>query len=158
MQCGDTAKTIITDGTATDIASIMPIMNSAFDPQYGEAWNSAQCLSMLALPYTNLYIAQYEQQICGFTFTRSLYEDVELLMIATHGDYARLGVASAMMKHIIKIAKKYNRDRIFLEMRQGNSAETLYDNFGFENITERKDYYKGCYNIYYNAITKELLL
>lgn len=158
MHDGGTVKIIISDGEAIDIASIMPIMNSAFDPQYGEAWNSAQCLSMLAMPYTDLYIAQYEQQICGFAFTRSLYEEVELLMIATHSDYARIGVATSLMKHIIKVAKKQSRERIFLEMRQGNGAETLYDYFDFENISERKNYYKGRGNIHYNAVTKQLLI
>lgn len=151
-------KIIINDGEAIDIASIMPIMDSAFDPQFGEAWNSSQCLSMLAMPHTDLFIALYEHQICGFAFTRSLYEDVELLMIATHRDYARIGIATALIQHIIKIAKKDSRNRIFLEMREGNSAEILYDYFGFQNISERKNYYKGNGNIRYNAITKQLLI
>jgi hypothetical protein len=38
----------ISSGDANDIAAIMPIMNSAFDPKYGEAWTAAQCLSLLA--------------------------------------------------------------------------------------------------------------
>ncbi len=152
------AKISINDGEAMDIASIIPIMDSAFDPQFGEAWNSAQCLSMLAMPHTDLFIALYDEQICGFAFTRSLYEDVELLMIATHSDYERKGIATALMQHIIKIAKRDSRERIFLEMREGNSAEILYNYFGFENISERKNYYKGSANIHYNAITKQLLI
>lgn len=152
------AKISINDGEAMDIASIMPIMDSAFDPQFGEAWNSAQCLSMLAMPHTDLFIALYDEQICGFAFTRSLYEDVELLMIATHRDYEREGIATALMQHIIKIAKRDSRERIFLEMREGNSAEILYNYFGFENISERKNYYKGNDGKFYNAITKDLLI
>lgn len=149
---------IIMDGEAQDIASIMPIMNSAFAPQYGEAWNSVQCLSMLALPHTDLYLAQYNDEICGFAFTRSLYEDVELLMIATHGDFSGKKIASSLMKHIIVIAKQHKRERVFLEMREGNSAETLYNIFNFTNINVRENYYKGADNICYNAVTKQLLL
>lgn len=152
------AKITITNADAQDIASIMPIMDSAFDPQYGEAWNSAQCLSMLALPHTDLYLALYDDEICGFAFTRSLYEDVELLMIATHRDYCKKGIASSLIQHIIILAKKHDRERIFLEMREGNSAEILYDIFGFNNVSKRKNYYKGHDNVCYNAITKELLI
>ncbi len=158
MNCVNRAKIIIHSGEAQDIISIMPIMHSAFDPQYGEAWNSAQCLSILALPHTDLYIAQYNQENCGFAFIRSLFEDVELLLIATHRDYTRIGIASAMIDHIINISKQHNRKRIFLEMRQGNSAEIVYNLFGFKNISLRRNYYKGHDNICYNAITKELLL
>lgn len=158
MQKNANPDIIIIGGEAQDIATIMPIMDSAFDPQYGEAWNSAQCLSMLALPHTDLFLALYDDEICGFAFTRSLYEDVELLMIATHSDYSGKKIASNVINHIIMIAKKHSRERIFLEMREGNNAEILYDIFGFQNISERKNYYKGNDNISYNAITKELLI
>lgn len=158
MDKADAENITICSGDAQDIETIMPIMKSAFDPQYGEAWNSAQCYSMLASPYVDLYLAQYEKDICGFVFTRSIYEDVELLMIATHRNYTRKGVATALMNYIIKIAKNSDRKRVFLEMRQGNSAEIIYNLFDFTNISLRKNYYKGHNNIYYNAITKELLL
>lgn len=142
-------------GNAKDIPLIMPIMNMAFDPSFGEAWNSAQCLSMISLPYSQLFLAEYDNQICGFAFTRSLFEDLELLMIATHPDNARMGVASALMNYIIEIATSENRSRIFLEMRRGNSAEKFYNHYGFSEISVRKNYYRGVSGKYYDALTQE---
>lgn len=149
---------IISTGAAEDVASIMPIMNMAFDPIFGEAWNGAQCLSMLAMPYTHLWIAQSNDNICGFAFTRAIYENVELLMIATHPEYRRQSIAQNLMHHIIKDSICNDRCRIFLEMRKGNIAEKLYDKFGFIKIGIRKNYYNGASGQSYDAITKELIL
>lgn len=151
-------KIIISRGEAQDIAAIMPIMNMAFDPEFGEAWTGAQCISMMALPFTELFLAHHKSEICGFALTRAIYEDVELLMIATHPDHGRQGVASNMLSHIIKEAKANKRNRIFLEMRNGNSAQKLYDLFGFTQINIRPNYYRGVSGIFYDAITKQLSL
>lgn len=148
----------ITRGEAKDIATIMPVMNMAFDPEYGEAWNDAQCISMMALPYTHLYLAYSRDEICGFAFTRAIYEDVELLMLATHPQHVRQGIATSLMREIIADAICNKRSRIFLEMRDGNSAQHLYDLFEFEQINVRIKYYRGISGTFYDAITKQLLL
>lgn len=148
----------ITKGNGADIASIMPIMESAFDPEYGEAWSGAQCISMLSLPYTQLILAKYGDEICGFAFTRGIYEDEELLMLATNPDKRRTGIATALMMHIIDRAKEKGRKHIFLEMRKDNYAELFYDNFGFQQIGKRERYYRGVSGQFYDAITKNITI
>ena len=149
---------IIRQGYGQDIASIMPIMERAFDPEYGEAWNGAQCISMLSLPYTQLIIAEDKDEVYGFAFTRGICEDEELLMLAIEPDKRRIGVASALMQYIISDAVKNARTHIFLEMRENNVAALFYKEFRFEQIGIREKYYKGLSGKYYNAITKRITL
>lgn len=149
---------------AEDIPSIMPIMNSAFDPEYGEAWNGAQCLSMLAMPTSKLWLAQYisksqyTSKLCGFAFTRTIHKDEELLLLATCPDYRRKGVANTLMNHIIDDVQENNRQYIFIEMRENNPAEAFYDQFSFKKINTRENYYRGMSGKYYNAITKKIIV
>ncbi len=147
---------VITDGTPQDIVSIIPIMESAFDPEYGEAWNTLQCHSMLSLPYSKLKLAHYNNIICGFAFTRGIYEDEELLMLATHPEFQRQGIAATLMDHIIEQARKDERHHIFIEMRTGNTAEAFYDRYQFKKTAFREKYYRGISGSYYDAITKKM--
>jgi ribosomal-protein-alanine N-acetyltransferase len=48
----------VVQGSGSDVAGIMPVMDSAFDPAFGEAWTAAQCLSTLAMPDSVLFCAQ----------------------------------------------------------------------------------------------------
>lgn len=150
--------TNITQGSGRDIASILPIMDSAFDPEYGEAWNGAQCISMLSLPYTQLILAHQDKELCGFAFTRGVCEDEELLMLAIAPDKRRNGIATALMIDIIDRAKEKGRDHIFLEMRKDNQAGLFYDKFGFKQIGKRERYYRGASGQFYDAITKNIEL
>ena len=50
-----------------DVAAVMRVMDAAFDPAYGEAWSTAQLLTLFALPSARGAVAwlsqQYENQI-----------------------------------------------------------------------------------------------
>ena len=48
----------IVEGDASDIAAIIPIMQDAFDPRFGEAWTAAQCLSAMAIPGCRLLLGR----------------------------------------------------------------------------------------------------
>jgi [ribosomal protein S18]-alanine N-acetyltransferase len=148
----------IITGDARDIAAIMPIMDSAFAPEFGEAWTSAQCLSLLALPQTSLLIAEQGQKAVGFALTRWVCDEEELLMIGVAPERQRSGIAKALVKHIIARAQQSRRNRIFLEVRANNSALHFYRSRGFENCGIRKSYYKGVDGGRYDAITMALNL
>ena len=148
----------IISGDARDIAAIMPIMNGAFDPEFGEAWTSAQCLSLLALPQSSLLIAEKDQKAAGFALTRWVCDEEELLMIGVSPEFQRSGIASALMKHIVERAQLAGRNRIFLEVRSNNSASHFYRSHGFKNCGIRKSYYRGISGDRYDATTMALNL
>ena len=144
---------IVNEGEAAHIASIMPIMENAFDPAFGEAWTSAQCLSALAMPDCRLLIARDEQMVCGFSISRWVLDTEELLMIGVAKERQRQKVGTILLQQTIKLASDENRTHLFLECRDGNRAVEFYSNIGFKPIGRRKNYYKSPDGIRPDAIT-----
>lgn len=148
----------ISEGNATDIASIIPVMDDAFDSSFGEAWTSAQCLSALAIPDCRLLIARSDNNVIGFSMTRWVLDTEELLMIAVLRSSQRSNLGSLLLAAIIKHAKDNNREKLFLEVRDGNKAYDFYCSSGFVPIGRRKQYYRGPDGFRPDAITMALTI
>ncbi len=143
----------VVEGDAKDIASIMPIMSDAFDPRFGEAWTAAQCLSTLVLPDCQLLIAKDGDVVCGFAITRWVFEHEELLMIGVARKYQRQQIGQNLLNEVINRGQVAGREKLFLEVRDGNPAHYFYLNAGFSPIGRRKIYYKSAEGISPDAIT-----
>lgn len=146
----------VAEGDAKDIASIMPVMKDAFDPDFGEAWTAAQCLSALAIPDCRLLIAKTDDKVLGFTMSRWVLDTEELLMIAVLRSAQRHKLGSILLAEIIKRAKEAEREKLFLEVREGNKAYHFYCASGFVPIGRRKQYYRGSDGFRPDAITMAL--
>ena len=140
-------------GDAKDIASIMPIMSDAFDPRFGEAWTAAQCLSTLVLPDCQLLLAKDGDVVCGFAITRWVFEHEELLMIGVARKYQRQQVGQNLLSVVMNRGQIAGREKLFLEVRDGNPASSFYLKAGFLPIGRRKNYYKSTEGISPDAIT-----
>jgi [ribosomal protein S18]-alanine N-acetyltransferase len=148
----------IIEGDASNIASIMPIMQDAFDPAFGEAWTSAQCLSALAIPGCRLLIARQGEEICGFSMSRWVLDTEELLMIGVARHKQRQKIGAQLLARTIDLARNEGRSELFLEVRDGNQAHEFYSNIGFKPIGRRKNYYKGADGLRPDAITMSFVL
>jgi [ribosomal protein S18]-alanine N-acetyltransferase len=133
----------ISTGSGLDVAAIMPVMDDAFDPQFGEAWTSAQCLSTLALPGSQLLIARQQGRIVGFALSRWVVDEEELLLIGVLQSARRSGVGRALLAMLVSKAHEQNRVTIFLEVRDDNTAQSFYREIGFVPTGRRNGYYKG---------------
>ncbi len=72
-----------------------------------------------------------------------ILEEAHITSIAVHPDFRRLGLASALLKKIVKICYKKMIKYITLEVRAGNTAAiSLYEKFGFKSVGRRKKYYQ----------------
>lgn len=141
------------------IASIMPVMNTAFDPVFGEAWTAAQCLSALAMPGSQLLIARTNAgAVAGFALSRWILEEEELLMIGVAPEFQRLGFATRLLDEIVSRARSEDRSLLFLEVRDGNKARLFYEKSGFLEVGRRKDYYHGTDNSRHDAITMSRII
>lgn len=143
----------IVQGGAIDVASIMPIMSDAFDPRFGEAWTAAQCLSTLVLPDCQLLLAKDGDVVCGFAITRWVFEHEELLMIGVARKYQRQQIGQNLLSDVINRGQIAGREKLFLEVRDGNPASSFYLKAGFVPIGRRKNYYKSAEGISPDAIT-----
>jgi [ribosomal protein S18]-alanine N-acetyltransferase len=150
----------VTEGDARDVAAIMPIMQTAFDSDFSEAWTAAQCLSALAIPGSRLLLARKDEckDVAGFALSRWILESEELLMIGVGPAHRHQGVGSALLEEMIRFARQQCREQLFLEVRDGNLASIFYSRTGFQPIGRRKQYYKGSNGQFKDAVTMALVL
>lgn len=160
------------------LGPIMQVMQAAFDPVYGEAWNHSQARSMLAMPLTHIIIAEacadadsgiimpldtsadpgLPDEPIGFSMSRRTGDEEELLLIAVAPQWRHFGAGSALLAQVIENAQDVGVTKIFLEMRSNNPASYLYHKFGFQQVGVRKNYYKGADSQLYDALTLALAL
>lgn len=145
-------------GDSRSIDSIMPVMTTAFDPVFGEAWTADQCAGFLTLPGTCLLIARIRDAVIGFAVARSVFEEAELLLIAVHPDAQGQGIGKGLINKVIGWAKSNGAKTVFLEVREGNQALVLYSQMGFVKIGSRKNYYRGLDAVYRDAVTLQITI
>ena len=143
----------ISPADARSVEDIMPVMDAAFDPAFGEAWTSGQCLGMLTIPGSELLVARREGIVVGFALSRTVFEESELLLIATHPNAQRCGVGYSLAQSVIDQSANNGAKMVFLEVREGNPALALYLRVGFLQVGRRENYYRGKSGDYFNALT-----
>ncbi|PXW76447.1 ribosomal-protein-alanine N-acetyltransferase [Blastomonas natatoria] len=155
------------DGLAAEdaLGPIMQVMQQAFDPRYGEAWNHSQTRSMLALPLTHVLLletiaSELEEsgEPVGFAMTRRVADEEELLLIAVAPKWRQFGAATILLGQVLENAREAGVSQLHLEMRSNNPAIRLYSKFGFQPIGLRKDYYIGTDSCRYDALTMAMAL
>ncbi len=144
---------VIRQGDIRTIDAIMPVMQAAFDPAYGEAWTAAQCAGMMALPGTILFTAEKSNQVCGFALIRSVLEEAELLLIATHPEHRRSGIGANLCFTLFAWCRENGITSVFLEVRDGNPAYSLYSKLGFKPLGRRINYYQGSNDKKFDAVS-----
>ncbi|MEO6388697.1 MAG: ribosomal protein S18-alanine N-acetyltransferase [Croceibacterium sp.] len=129
-----------------DLDRIMAVMKAAFEPAFGEAWTRRQVEDALAQPATHYLLAAEEHDAqspaAGFTLSRQILDEEELLLIAVVPDKRGHGIGGDLLGRFIAEARSRGVARLFLEMRDGNGAESLYRRHGFEPVGRRRNYYR----------------
>ncbi|MEY2926088.1 MAG: hypothetical protein RL367_565, partial [Pseudomonadota bacterium] len=135
----------VTTGSGADLESIMPVMESAFPPDFGEAWSLTQCTGALALSGTSLLVvsdgAQSDRRPCGFAIVRTVLDEAELLLIAVDVRYQRRGVGAKLLAHICAMVRAKGVHSLHVEVRHDNSALSFYNCHDFKKVGERANYY-----------------
>ncbi|KQU62106.1 ribosomal-protein-alanine acetyltransferase [Sphingomonas sp. Leaf339] len=148
-----TRSLILRHGDARDAASIDTVMAAAFDPRYGEAWTRSQCLGVLAMPGVHLTLAFIDDQPAGFSLTRAIAGEAELLLLAVAPGFRRTGVGGTLLRGVIADCQSRDVTILHLEVRADNDAVALYEANGFAKLGERRAYYRGRDGRHYDAHT-----
>lgn len=135
------------------IDSVMGIMSEAFDPEFGEAWNRAQCLGILGLPNVWLMLATYKNKSSGFALARRILDETELLLIGVKPEYRGHGIGKQLLEFTINEARQHGSSFIHLEVREGNAALLMYKKAGFGIVGRRLSYYRGLSQQSFDALT-----
>ncbi|MFN3516345.1 MAG: GNAT family N-acetyltransferase [Novosphingobium sp.] len=132
-----------------DIDRLMAVMQTAFPPEYGEAWTRRQVEDALLLGHTFYGLLashgeepQGDEPAAAFFLSRHGFEEEELLLLAVDPVHRRKGLASRLLDRLFRAAQQRGARRVLLEMRRGNPAERLYRAHGFIPIGERLKYYR----------------
>lgn len=133
------------------VDGIMAVMSRAFDPRHGEAWNRRQVSDALLLGTCHCTLIDAagvigphgEDEAAGFTLTRAVLDEEELLLIAVDPALRGKGLGAALLEQFIGDARARGSRRLFLEMRRGNPAAALYEAYGFRAVGVRPAYYRG---------------
>ena len=132
-----------------DLDRIMHVMERAFAPRYGEAWNRRQVGDALLMPHTRYgliapdgapFVAEGATP-AGFFLSRSVLDEEELLLFAISPEFRRCGLGHRLLSRFIEEARSNGMKRLFLEMRAENPAGILYAAHGFLPVGHRRGYY-----------------
>ena len=139
---------------AQHLDEVMPIMTTAFSPDFGEAWTRSQCAGILPMAGVAMFLARdpASHVTHGFSLLRAVADEAELLLIAVAPEAQRSGVGRALIDHFVSHARGRGATRLHLEVREGNDAIGLYRAAGFEIGGRRRNYYRGA-NGEYDALT-----
>lgn len=140
-------------GNGRDLPQVAEVMHEAFDPKFGEAWTTAQCMGMLSLPGVWLTLASVGGVVAGFALTRISLDEGELLLLAVRPRLRGRGVGRALLRSVIADARDRSVKKLHLEVRAGNDATRLYVREGFTKVGERRGYYRGKHGQQFDAQT-----
>lgn len=144
---------ILQPAGVSDLDDVMLVMNAAFDPEYGEAWTAAQCAGLMSMPGVWLMIAREDGKPAGFSLSRIIAGEAELLLIAVRKSAHRRGIGGALLKAFISESASRGAEKLHLEVRHGNHAVELYKRAGFQEVGRRFNYYRGRSGQLYDALT-----
>lgn len=149
-----------------DVDRIMSVMERAFLPEFGEAWNRRQVsdalivgncrYGLLAPDGTDTFEA--DTDTAGFFLARGILDEEELLLFAIAPQYRLKGLGHVLLERFIAEARDNRMSRLFLEMRRDNPAGRLYAAHGFREVGVRPAYYRTPGGSRIDAISQELVL
>lgn len=137
--------------TGDEVDRIMQVMERAFDPRYGEAWNRRQVSDALVLGQCHCALIAADGRAdrggasgaAGFYLSRTAADEEELLLFAVDPAHRRHGLGTRLLRSFMAAARRRGARRLFLEMRRDNPAGSLYLANGFVPVGVRPGYYRS---------------
>jgi ribosomal-protein-alanine N-acetyltransferase len=140
-------------GTAEALPDVMQVMAESFDPEFGEAWTAPQCASLLTMPGVWLTVARQDGRAVGFSLSRIVVGEAELLLLAVRKSAHRQGIGFKLLNRFVADSQSRGAQKLHLEVRHGNEAVELYKKAGFQEVGRRFNYYRGASGQLFDALT-----
>lgn len=105
-------------------------------------WSRETLLAEITKENGVCFICRCDGKIASYICASDISGELEIDSVATHPDFRRKKIASALMEKFIAEARGRGFTAIHLEVRKSNEAAiNLYKKFGFAAVGERKKYY-----------------
>lgn len=99
------------------------------------------------------FVYEKDGEVVGFYIISCISDLVEIFTIAVDKNHRGQGIGSALLEHLINVAKEKNASEIWLEASTKNiAAVNLYEKYGFNIQSIRKNYYQKTGEDAYNMI------
>ena len=110
---------------------------------FSDPWTMDAFVSSFHSPFISGYVARVDGRLVGYAVVSVVFEEAELLNVATDPAFRGRGVGSALVDSFILDAKRLGALKAFLEVRVSNAAAMrLYRKFAFKDCYVRKKYYE----------------
>jgi ribosomal-protein-alanine N-acetyltransferase len=142
-------------GGSRDLEDVMKVMDAAFGDTFGEAWTRSQCAGILPMAGVSLIVAREADNgaALGFSLSRTVADDAELLLLAVVPNRHRQGVGRLLLDDFMRRARDAGVARVHLEVRDGNPAVGMYLHGGFMPVGRRSKYYRARNGARFDALT-----
>lgn len=123
--------------TTADLATAFKIEQAS----HAFPWTAATFASNQGERYLNLKL-QSDGEMAGFAITQIVLDEATLFNIAIHPTWQRQGLGRTLLTAVIEQLTERGIATLWLEVRASNlGAIALYDEFGFNQVTVRHNYY-----------------
>ena len=109
---------------------------------FAHPWSRQSVESELANENSVFIVAVEGEKVIGYIGMSVVIDEGYIFNVAVNADFRRKGVGTALINELVTYGKKNNLCFITLEVRGSNQAAiSLYSDFGFIKVGERKNYY-----------------
>ena len=127
-------------------------MNASHVPQvaeleklcFSDPWSEKSITQELQNDYSLWVVALEDDRLLGYVGSQSSYGESDMMNIAVHPEYRRVGIARSLIEYLIDELNRRGCHSLSLEVRASNApAIGLYEKLGFQQVGLRKNYYRN---------------
>lgn len=120
-----------------DVDAIMALERAL----YPFPWTPGNFRDSLKAGYS-CWVVEFGSHLVGYGVLMLAAGEAHVLNVAIGADWQRQGLGRRLMQYLIKVAREYAAEMMFLEVRPSNrAARALYEDIGFAEIATRRHYY-----------------
>ena len=109
---------------------------------FADPWSEQSFVEGMNNEYQKYFVALSDNDIVGYVALFHIFEEGEILNIATKPTQRKKGIASKLLEYSFEFLKGLGVTRVTLEVRKSNTnAQSLYTKYGFNPISVRRNYY-----------------
>lgn len=140
--------------TVSFFDALSGIHKAAFDTLDEDGWSTSSIEDLYNHEGVRFFVAAADDAPIAFAIVRAVADEAELLTIVSDPQARSKGLATQVLKKVLADLGRGRVNRLFLEVRSDNvPAIGLYKKFGFQNMGERKKYYKTRAGVFFDACT-----